>query len=131
MTPTDDVQQGYRYLFVAIASVVVSVGGVLVAVYFRNEKLGSIGGVISTALAFCVLFIRKDWGLLMYKRRMGRIPNTLSPTEKSQYQIDCVVQAFEINSSGVTIQNLALAAATIVGTVFAAYGERWAKLLIG
>jgi hypothetical protein len=52
----------------------VSVGGILVAAHLRRPSLGGYGGALGVALAFLMLFLRRDYGKIAYELRTKRIP---------------------------------------------------------
>ena len=58
--------QRLRYGLVVLASILLSVGGILIGAFVTQPADGGRGGAIAVALAFFVLFVRRDYGARVY-----------------------------------------------------------------
>ncbi len=119
-----------KYILVTTFSILLSTGGLFFAVRLKCPSLAGWGGGLATALAFGTLFVRKDLGLKIYAARMKFVPKTASDLERVRLQAEAIVAAMEINSDGQRNQNIALAIASVTGTLFWTFGEAVAKQLI-
>jgi len=124
------IPQLWRYIAVAVFSLCISILGVLWAVHEQCPSLGGIGGAFGTAAAFASLFLRPDYGLQIYELIKRDIHTDLPKFEQLEEELKAVVAALRVNSNGQAIQNSAIAIASIIGTVFWALGEYFAKWLL-
>jgi hypothetical protein len=120
----------HRYIIVALLSAALSVGGVFWAAHIRCPADGGRGGALATALAFIVLFLRPDYGMWIFKHRKEKIPADLSETERLRMELAELIKSLDINSNGQRNQNIALAVASGIGTIFWGFGDLFAKWLM-
>ncbi len=120
----------FRYISVAILSAALSVGGVIWAAHTRCPANGGRGGAVATALAFVVLFLRPDYGLWLFKQRREKMKPNLPEVERVGSELTALVESLEINSKGQKNQNIALAVASGIGTIFWGFGDIFAKWLM-
>jgi hypothetical protein len=119
-----------RYISVAILSAALSVGGVIWAAHIRCPADGGRGGAVATALAFVVLFLRPDYGLWLFEQRREKTKPNLPEAERVGKELTLLVESLEINSKGQKNQNIALAVASGIGTIFWGFGDVFAKWLM-
>jgi hypothetical protein len=124
------IPQLWRYLGVAVFSLLVSLFFVWLAVHRQCPSLGGIGGALGTAAAFASFFLRPDYGLQVYEVLKEAISPELSDTDKLKEQIKAFESALRVNSNGQVIQNLFVATASVIGTLFWALGQYFAEWLL-
>jgi hypothetical protein len=135
------------YILVVIASIILSAGGILIAVHRGDLSRGGQGGAVAVAFSFLILFLRRDYGARVYKAittdfpnlraqirslRKGDDPATANSDGVAELkrQITGMTARFETEAKGQRAQNLALAAASIIGTLVWGFGDRGAQYLI-
>ena len=126
----DSISQPWRYRVLVIASLTVSSFGVLRAIHLRCPAEGGRGGAVATALAFWALYLRPDYGRLLYRSWMASASKDLTGSAELAHKLDGAVAWLEMNSDGQTTQNRALAAATVIGTLFWGFGDVLATHLL-
>lgn len=112
----------WGYGVVAAVSCGFSVGGVFWAAHQGSPADGGRGGAIGTAIAFFALFVRPDYGLELYDERQNIAKkdqnfSELPKVDQIARKVEDIVAALRINSRGLTVQNLFIAAAGFVGTI--------------
>ena len=120
----------WLYIVLDLASLVFSILGVLLAIYKHCPSLGGLGGALGTAFAFVALFLRPDYGLRLYEILLKGIPPDLPKLEQLEAKLNAVEEALRVNSNGLTFQNGAIAIASVIGTLFWAFGEYLARGLM-
>jgi hypothetical protein len=130
MTPLDYVPQIWRYRLLVLVSSVVSLAGVLLAVYWKSPPDGGRGGAVATAISFLALYLRPDYGLLFYQARKASATSKLPADEQFHAKVNAMEAALAMNSEGQTSQNRALAAAAVIGTLFWGFGDTFAAQIL-
>ena len=137
--------QRTRYGVVVLAAIVFSLTGIYVGAFVTDPSDGGPGGALAVALAFLVLFVRKDYGSRVYDALTKDIPalrqqisnlregKTVTPKEADlgqiKTQVTAVVNRLDTESDGQKIQNRALAWASCIGTIAWGFGDIAAKWL--
>jgi hypothetical protein len=141
------ISQTTRYVLVVLASGVLSGVGIAIAVYRGDPSDGGRGGAIAVAFAFFVLFIRRDYGARVYAAVTRDIPNLRAQIDslkdgsdpailnndgvpEIKRQITGIVARLETEAKGQRSQNIALALASIIGTISWGFGDLMAQCLI-
>ena len=137
--------QNARYGLVVSVSIVLSAGGILLAAH-GDPSDGGRGGALAVALAFFVLFIRRNYGARVYealtvelpslkgqiaKLRAGGDPSAANSegVDALKRQVTAIVARLETEAKGQRGQNIVLAAASIIGTLAWGFGDVIAKWL--
>jgi hypothetical protein len=125
-----------RIISVAILSVAVSVGGIVIAVFVTHHKEDALrGGALGTALALIFMFIARNYGMKLYdeakkladlKQGDGRTPPALTTGELAQ-RIEILRAAIVVDGDELKNLNWFLIAATAVGAVVCAFGDLIAR----
>ncbi len=146
--PSESISQVTRYTLVVVVSTLLSAGGIAIAVYRGDPSSGGRGGAIAVAVAFFVLFIRRDYGARVYAAITKDIPKlraqiaSLSKGSEpaaanrdgvleTERQITGIVARLATEAKGQKAQNIALALASIIGTLSWGFGDLVAQYLIG
>lgn len=119
-----------RYALVTAASLIASVYGVYYAVIHHHPEIAGRGGAVGTAIAFLALIARPDYGFQIYERRIETIPPGLTAIEQLEERVAALEAALVTNSPGQQFQNYTIAIATIIGAMFAGFGEMIARWFI-
>jgi hypothetical protein len=142
--------QNARYGLVVVVSIVLSAGGILLAAYSADPSDGGRGGAVAVAFAFFVLFIRRDYGTRVYKAltlelpslkaqvarlRAGGDPSAANSegVDSLKRQVTAIVARLETEATGQKNQNVALALASVIGTLAWGFGDviaKWLKALL-
>src|SRR5437870_4005109 len=118
--------QQTRYALVVWGAVALSAAGVVIGAFVTQPTDGGRGGAIAVALAFLVLFVRRDYGSRVYAAITKDVPalrdeiNALrqghaqaAPAAEDvagiKRQVAAVVSRLDTESDGQKIQNRALA----------------------
>jgi len=137
--------QQSRYGIVIAASILLSLGGIAVAAWWTTPEDGGRGGALAVALAFLVLFVRRNYGARVYDAltkdipklkeqianlRQGKEPisEKEDPHEMSR-QLIAVVSRLDTEADGQNRQNYALAWASCIGTLAWGFGDIAARYL--
>jgi hypothetical protein len=137
--------QSARYGWVVVVSIVLSAGGILLAAY-GDPADGGRGGAVAVAFAFFVLFIHRDYGARVYKAltlelpslkaqiaslRAGGDPSAANSegVDALKRQVTAIVARLETEAKGQKGQNVALAVASVIGTLAWGFGDVIAKWL--
>jgi hypothetical protein len=138
--------QRSRYGLVVLASILLSVGGILTGAFVTRPADGGRGGAIAVALAFFVLFVRRDYGARVYAALTKEIPaikEEVSLLRQSKpapaasapdigqvkRQVTAIVSRLDTEADGQKIQNRALAWASCIGTIAWGFGDVLASWL--
>ncbi|HEV2962129.1 MAG TPA: hypothetical protein VG649_09920 [Candidatus Angelobacter sp.] len=138
--------QRTRYGLVVLIAVVLSVAGVLIGAFVTDPADGGRGGAVAVALAFIVLFVRRDYGSRVYDAltkdipalrqqirnlREGKadVPKDGENLAEIKKQVTAIVSRLDTESDGQKDQNRALAWASCIGTIAWGFGDLAAKLL--
>jgi hypothetical protein len=141
------IPQNTRYVLVVITSIVLSVGGILIAAHRRDPSRGGQGGAVAVAFSFFVLFIRRDYGTRVYTAITKDLPNLRAQIKnlrdgndpaaansdgvaEVKRQITAIVARLETEAKGQKRQNIALALATVIGTIAWGFGDLGAQCLV-
>jgi hypothetical protein len=76
------------------------------------------------------LFLRPDWGMLLLEEHLKAIPSDAPSEERFAAEIGALIAYQRINSHGQKRQNMALALASVVGTLTSGFGDRIVTWLI-
>jgi hypothetical protein len=124
----------WRFAWVLILSIMLSLAGVLIAVFWVDATHGGRGGALAVALSLLALFATRDTSSRIYKAlteralrvrgnleelRGGTAPVRLSPDER----LDAFETKLRLDAEGSKTQNIFLAMATAFGTVFWGFGD--------
>lgn len=139
-------QQGL-YRLVVLVSIVLSVGGIVIAACLTEPSDGGRGGAIAVAVAFFVLFVRRPYGARVYQaltkdlpklreeiknlregkdRASTSVPDKLDDLKR---QVTSIVSRLDVEADGQRNQNIALAWASCIGTLAWGFGDMIAKWL--
>lgn len=128
LTWWSNLPQLWRYAIVLALAAALSVAGVVRAVHLGDAAEGVRGGALTTIVALCFFSLRPDWGRETYIARIEEIRSAgLADTERLTQELAAVVQWITINSNGQFHQNVALALASFIGTVFWGFGDKIAQ----
>jgi hypothetical protein len=138
--------QEFRYNSVVVASIALSLGGVAVGAWVTKPDDGGRGGAIAVALAFLILFVRRNYGARVYDAltkdipslrdqiislRQGKEPlaKDMGDTGELRRQLIAMVSRLDIEADGQNRQNRALAWASCIGTIAWGFGDIFARHL--
>lgn len=137
-------QQSRLYYAVVLLTVLVSIAGVLRATLLAKTERGGQGGAIGVALAFWIIFLNRNLGERLYKSILA---GNSSLSEKLELLADkkpmadftnaelttamtATMARFSVESEEQRDQNKALVWASVLGTIFWGFGDRFADYLI-
>lgn len=142
-----------KIISVAALSVVVSIGGILTAIFVTHRKEDALrGGALGTALALIFMFIARNYGMKLYdeakrladmEREARRAQTTAEtngkrPPHQAPLTIDEVSQRIETLRSAIVVDgdelkklNWFLIGATAVAAIVCAFGDMIAGHYIG
>jgi hypothetical protein len=132
--------QRSRYGAVIIGAVLLSLGGIAIGAWVTKPADGGRGGAIAVALAFLILFVRRDYGGRVYNAilkdfpdlkeqiaslREGKAPAPVVEGDavKLNRRLIAIVSSLNTEADGQKRQNRALAWASCVGTVAWGFGD--------
>jgi len=125
---------------VVAGAAVLSLGGIAVGAWITKPSDGGRGGAIAVALAFLILFIRRDYGARLYQAivtdipgikdqitnlRQGRevVPTAATDAATLHRQFVAIVSRLDTEADGQNRQNGALAWASCIGTIAWGFGD--------
>lgn len=119
-----NISQNWKYGLVIIASVVLSLGGILYAAAVQRPLEAGRGGAVTVALSFLILFLRENHGL-----RVQKALSELSSEESwdtvaaLRDQLRALCARLNVNDDGQQRQNRALAWTSCIGTLTWGFGD--------
>jgi hypothetical protein len=142
-----------RFFLLALFCVVISVGGIVIAVRCNNLDYGGRGGSIAVALSFAALFLTRDYGGIIQNLIQNTFPDITNkienenPTEHSapsvldlpalgkqvkalEEMIVAIAVRVRLDAEGQKIQNRYLAFSSVVGTIAWGFGDWAAQYLL-
>jgi hypothetical protein len=143
--------QKTRYWLVVAVAVLLSAGGIGIAAVASSPADGGRGGAVAVAFSFFMLFVRRDYGARLLRAIIDDIPklrehiNALrggkepgppfaDGLDELKRNVEAIIVRLDNEASGQRNQNLALAVASIIGTItwgFGDWGAQWIhKLLV-
>jgi hypothetical protein len=146
-------KESTRYGLCCLASVVVSVAGIIFAVFAtRNAADGGRGGAIGVSIALLFFFLNRDYGTKLYTKLIHDLPELKARLEQEgkvqapaanaivtpvdtrlaqlEKEVSTLVRRISIEAEGQRTQNIFLAVATAVGTIVWGFGDMLARCLI-
>jgi hypothetical protein len=124
------ISQPWRYVLLISSSLFLSCAGVIWAVSIKSVSDGGRGGALAAVVALCAIFLRPDYGIINYQKNEKHISEAhLSEIHQLIKKHEALVKAIKINSDGQTHQNRALVIASIIGTIFWGFGDKFATWL--
>lgn len=137
---TAKLSQKKRYVIFVIAAIALSAAGIVIAAFNSSPADGGRGGALAVAFSFLVLFVRRNYGARVYQAIIEDIPklreqiNALRENKQLESahddglnelkrQITAIVSRLDTEASGQSVQNIALAVASVVGTIAWGFGD--------
>jgi hypothetical protein len=137
-----------KIISVAVLSVAVSIGGIVIAVFVTHRKEDALrGGALGTALALIFMFIARNYGMKLYdeakrlvelenkdrrtETKAGangeRLPPETVANKELSLRIETLRAAIVVDGDELKKLNWFLIAATAVAAVVCAFGDLIAK----
>lgn len=135
--------QQVRYGAIILASIILSLGGIAIGAWWAKPEDGGRGGAVAVAMAFFILFVRRNYGARVYDALTKDIPKLREQIASSRQgkklepetgdvdeirgQLTTLVSRLDTESDGQNRQNRALAWASCIGTLAWGFGDLLAR----